>query len=167
MAKCRECSISMGYAESQAASQYNGLCITCHVKHRVQTKIITAKDPGMSATQRSTENVFNKFQDMLVTTESITNIRIKARCGIITTDFHYEFKTTPVIKRLWNFVRKKPEKKSDFLQQAIEMAMLELKAKAIRLDANAIIGLSVDYIVLGDFKKNGLIVSLVGTGIKI
>jgi hypothetical protein len=25
----------------------------------------------------------------------------------------------------------------------------------------------VDYIVLGDFKKNGLIVSLVGTGIKI
>lgn len=167
MAKCRECSISMGYAESQAASQYNGLCITCHVKHRVQTKIITAKDPGMSATQRSTENVFNKFQDMLVTTESITNIRIKARCGIITTDFHYEFKTTPVIKRLWNFLRKKPEKKSDFLQQAIEMAMLELKAKAIRLDANAIIGLSVDYIVLGDFKKNGLIVSLVGTGIKI
>ena len=167
MAKCRECSISMGYAESQAASQYNGLCITCHVKHRVQTKIITAKDPGMSATQRSTENVFNKFQDMLVTTESITNIRIKARCGIITTDFHYEFKTTPVIKRLWNFLRKKPEKKSDFLQQAIEMAMLELKAKAIRLDANAIIGLSVDYIVLGDFKKNGLIVSLLGTGIKI
>ena len=157
----------MGYAESQAASQYNGLCITCHVKHRVQTKIITAKDPGMSATQRSTENVFNKFQDMLVTTESITNIRIKARCGIITTDFHYAFKTTPVIRRLWNFLRKKPEKKSDFLQQAIEMAMLELKAKAIRLDANAIIGLSVDYIVLGDFKKNGLIVSLVGTGIKI
>ena len=157
----------MGYAESQAASQYNGLCITCHVKHRVQTKIITAKDPGMSVTQRSTENVFNKFQDMLVTTESTTNLRIKARCGVITTDFHYEFKQTPVIKRVWNFLRKKPEKKSDFLQQAIEMAMLELKAKAIRLDANAIIGLSVDYIVLGDFKKNGLIVSLVGTGIKI
>ena len=62
---------------------------------------------------------------------------------------------------------KKQEKKSDFLQQAIEIAMLELKAKAIRLDANAIIGLSVDYVVMGDFKKNGLIVLLVGTGIKI
>ena len=167
MAKCRECSISMGYAESKAASQYNGMCITCHVKHRVQTKIITAKDPGITTTQRSTENVFNKFQDMLVTTESTTNIRIKARCGIVTTDFHYEFKSTPALKRIWNFLLKKQEKKSDFLQQAIEMAMLELKAKAIRLDANAIIGLSVDYLVLGDFKKNGLIVSLVGTGIKI
>jgi uncharacterized protein YbjQ (UPF0145 family) len=157
----------MGYAESQAASQYNGMCITCHVKHRVPTKIITAKVPGISTTQRSTENEFNKFQDMLVTTESTTNIRIKARCGIVTTDFHYEFKSTPVLKRIWNFLLKKQEKKSDFLQQAIEMAMLELKAKAIRLDANAIIGLSVDYLVLGDFKKNGLIVSLVGTGIKI
>ena len=157
----------MGYAESQAASQYNGLCITCHVKHRVQTKIITAKDPGITTTQRSTENVFNKFQDMLVTTESTTNIRIKARCGIVTTDFHYEFKSTPALKRIWNFFFFLQEKKSDFLQQAIEMAMLELKAKAIRLDANAIIGLSVDYLVLGDFKKNGLIVSLVGTGIKI
>jgi uncharacterized protein YbjQ (UPF0145 family) len=71
------------------------------------------------------------------------------------------------MKRAWNFLRKKPEKKSDFLQQAIEMAMLELKAKAIRLDANAIVGLSVDYIVLGDLKRNGIIVSLVGTGIKI
>ena len=71
------------------------------------------------------------------------------------------------IKRLWNFLFKKQEKKTDFLQQAIEIAMLELKAKAIRLDANAIIGLSVDYVVLGDFKKNGLIVSLVGTGIKL
>ena len=103
MAKCRECSISMGYAESQAASQYNGLCITCHVKQRVQTKIITAKDPGMSTTQRSTENVFNKFQDMLVTTESTINIRIKARCGVITTDFHYEFKTSSSHKAFVEF----------------------------------------------------------------
>ena len=167
MAKCRECSISMGYAQSQAALQYNGLCITCHVKERVQTKIITAKDPALSSTQRSTENVFSKFQDMLVTTESSINLRIKARYGIVTTDFHYKFKTIPFTQRAWNFLRKKSEKKSDFLQQAIEMAMLELKAKAIRLDANAIIGLSVDYIVLGDLKKNGLIVSLVGTCIKI
>ncbi len=156
----------MGYAESQAASQYNGLCITCHVKHRVQTKIITAKDPGISTIQRSTENVFNKFQDMLVTTESTINLRIKARCGVVTTDFHYEFKSAPVLKRLWNFLLKKQEKKTDFLQQAIEIAMLELML-CNQLDANAIIGLSVDYVVLGDFKKNGLIVSLVGTGIKL
>ena len=102
----------MGYAESQAASQYNGLCITCHVKHRVQTKIITAKDPGISTIQRSTENVFNKFQDMLVTTESTTNIRIKARCGVVTTDFHYEFKSAPVHKTFMEFFVKKTRKKN-------------------------------------------------------
>jgi len=167
LGKCRDCSISMGYAESQAALNYNGLCITCHVKERVHTKIVTSKDPAVSSTQKSTETVFNKFQDMLVTTENTVNLRIKGRCGVITTDFHYKFKTPPITRRIWNTLRAKPEKKVDFLQESIEFAMLELKAKAIRLEANAIVGLSVDYLVLGDIKKNGVIVSLIGTGIKI
>ena len=64
-------------------------------------------------------------------------------------------------------MRKSPQKKTDFLQESIEMAMLELKSKAIRLEANCIIGLTVDYIVLGDFKKDGIIISLMGTGVTI
>jgi hypothetical protein len=35
------------------------------------------------------------------------------------------------------------------------------------LEANCIIGLTVDYIVLGDFKKDGIIISLMGTGVII
>ena len=167
MAKCRDCSISMGYAESQAAQSYNGLCITCHVKERVQTKVITSKEPVFSLGQRSTETVFNKFQDMLITTESSTNLKIKKRCGIVSTDFHYQFKTTSIFKRISNILRSKPEKKADFLQECIELAMLELKSKAIRVDANCVIALNIDYIVLGDIKKGGLIVSLVGTGVKV
>ena len=167
MAKCRDCSVSMGYAESQAAQSYNGLCITCHVKERVQTKVMTSKDPVFSTTQKSTETVFNKFQDMLVTTESSINLRIKGRCGVVSTDFHYYFIKTPFLKRVWGFLRSKPQKKTDFLQESIELAMLELKAKAISVEANGIIGLSVEFIVLGDFKKGGLIISLMGTGVKI
>ena len=45
--------------------------------------------------------------------------------------------------------------------------MLELKSKAIRADANGIIGLQVEYVVLGDLKKNGILISLVGTAVKI
>ena len=45
--------------------------------------------------------------------------------------------------------------------------MLELKSKAIRLDANGIIGLQIDYISAGEFAKNGIIISLVGTAIKL
>ena len=167
MAKCRDCAVSMGYAESQAAQSYNGLCITCHVKDRVQTKVMTSKDPVFSTTQKSTETILNKFEDMLVTTESSINLRIKARCGIISTDFHYSFEKKPLVKKAWNYFRSSPIKKTDFLQESIELAILELKAKAIRVEANGIIGLNVEYLVLGDLRKDGLIISLVGTGIKI
>jgi uncharacterized protein YbjQ (UPF0145 family) len=167
LAKCRDCSTKMGYAESQAAQNYNGLCITCHVKDRVQTRVLTSQEPVLSSTQKSTEIVLNKFQDMLVTTETSFNLNIKKRCGVISTDFHYEFKRTPLLKKIWNALRGTPEKSSDFLQESLEMAMLEIKSKAIRLEANCIIGLNVDYIVLGDFKKDGLIISLMGTCVKV
>ena len=167
MAKCRDCSTKMGYAESQAAQNYNGLCITCHVKDRVQTRVLTSQEPVFSSTQKSTETVLNKFQDMLVTTETSFNLNIKKRCGVISTDFHYEFKKTPLFKKIWNALRGKPEKSTDFLQESLEMAMLEIKSKAIRLEANCIIGLNVDYIVLGDFRKDGLIISLMGTCVKV
>ncbi len=167
MAKCRDCSTKMGYAESQAAQNYNGLCITCHVKDRVKTRVLTSQEPVLSATQKSTEIVLNKFQEMLVTTETSLNLNIKKRCGVISTDFHYEFKRTPLLKKIWNVLRGTPEKSSDFLQESLEMAMLEIKSKAIRLEANCIIGLNVDYIVLGDFRKDGLIISLMGTCVKV
>ena len=167
MAKCRDCAVNMGYAESQAAKNYNGLCITCHVKDRVQTKVLTSKEPVFSTTQKSTETIFNKFEDMLVTTESSINLRIKARCGIISTDFHYSFKKISFFTKVWNFFRSTPIKKTDFLQESIELAMLELKAKAIRVEANCIIGLNIEYLALGDLRKDGLIISLIGTGIKI
>ena len=167
MAKCRDCAVPMGYAESQAAQSYNGLCITCHVKDRVQTKVMTSKDPVFSTTQKSTETILNKFEDMLVTTESSINLRIKARCGIISTDFHYSFEKKSLVKKDWSFFRSNPIKKTDFLQESIELAILELKAKAIRVEENGIIGLNVEYLFLGDLRKDGLFISLVGTGIKI
>ena len=167
MAKCSECSISMGYAESQAAINYGGLCITCHVKDRVQTKVLTAKDPALSTTQKSTEIVYSKFEDMLMTTETNINLRIKQRVGIVTSDFLFMLPKVGTKAIISNFFRKKSRKQSNFLSDAIELAMLELKSKAIRLDANGIIGLQVDYISVGDFAKNGTIISLVGTAVKV
>ena len=167
MAKCSECSISMGYAESQAAINYGGLCITCHVKNRVQTKVMTSKDPALSTTQKSTEIVFSKFEDMLMTTEVNLNLRIKQRVGIVTSDFLFEIPKVSTKELISKFFRKKLRKQSNFFNEAIELAMLELKSKAIRLDANGIIGLQIDYISVGDFAKNGIIIALVGTAIKL
>ena len=157
----------MGYAESQAAINYGGLCITCHVKNRVQTKVMTSKDPALSTTQKSTEIVFSKFEDMLITTEANLNVRIKQRVGIVTSDFLFEIPKVSIKELISKFFRKKSRKQSNFLNEAIELAMLELKSKAIRLDANGIIGLQIDYISAGEFAKNGIIISLVGTAIKL
>lgn len=167
MAKCSECSISMGYAESQAAINYGGLCITCHVKNRVQTKVMTSKDPALSTTQKSTEIVFNKFEDMLMTTETNLNLRIKQRVGLVTSDFLFELPKVSTKALISKFFRKKSKKQNNLFNDAIELAMLELKSKAIRLDANGIIGLQIDFIAVGDFAKNGIIISLVGTAIKL
>ena len=157
----------MGYAESQAAINYGGLCITCHVKNRVQTKVMTSKDPALSTTQKSTEIVFSKFEDMLMTTEANLNLRIKQRVGIVTSDFLFEIPKVSTKELISKFFRKKSRKQSNFFNEALELAMLELKSKAIRLDANGIIGLQIDYISVGDFAKNGIIISLVGTAIKL
>ena len=167
MAKCSECSISMGYAESQAALNHGGLCITCHVKNRVQTKVMTAKDPALSTTQKSTEIVFNKFEDMLMSTETNINLRVKQRVGIVTSDFLFEIPKVGTKELISKFFRKKSRKRSNFFSEAIELAMLELKSKAIRLDANGIIGLQIDYVAVGDFAKNGIIISLFGTAVKL
>ena len=157
----------MGYAESQAAINYGGLCITCHVKNRVQTKVMTSKDPALSTTQKSTEIVFSKFEDMLMTTETNLNLRIKQRVGVVTSDFLCELPKINAKQVFIKIFQKKSKKQSNFLHDAVELAMLELKSKAIRLDANGIIGLQVDYIPVSDFAKNGIIVSLVGTAVKV
>ena len=157
----------MGYAESQAAINYGGLCITCHVKNRVQTKVMTSKDPALSTTQKSTEIVFSKFEDMLITTEANLNLSIKQRVGIVTSDFLFFIPKLSTKELISKFFRKKSRKRSNFFSEAIELAMLELKSKAIRLDANGIIGLQIDYISVGDLAKNGIIISLVGKAIKL
>ena len=77
----------MGYSESQVAQNYKGLCITCYVKERVESKIMTGKEPVIPSTQKSIETVFNKFEEILVTTEVSTNLNIKSRIGIVSAEF--------------------------------------------------------------------------------
>ena len=116
---------------------------------------------------KSTFESRNEYRDMLMTTEANLNLRIKQRVGIVTSDFLFEIPKVSTKELISKFFRKKSRKQSNFFNEAIELAMLELKSKAIRLDANGIIGLQIDYISVGDFAKNGIIISLVGTAVKL
>ena len=167
MAKCDGCSVKMGYSESQASQNYNGLCITCYVKERVESKILTGKEPVLTSAQKSIETVFNKFADILVTTEVSTNLNIKSRLGIVSAEFYFTKQKASWISGVVNIIRRRKSKKPDALGQSLELAILDLKSKAIQQDANGIVGLNIDLVPLGMRRNDDILVSVVGTAVKI
>ena len=44
---------------------------------------MTGKEPVIASTQKSIETVFNKFEDIIVTTEAGTDLNVKSRIGIV------------------------------------------------------------------------------------
>lgn len=167
MAKCDRCSIKMGFSESQVAQSYNGLCITCYVKERVESKILTGKEPTIPSTQKSIETVFNKFEDILVTTEASTNLTVKSRIGIVSAEFYFSNRRSSWISSLFNKIRRRRPKRPDALSQSLELAILELKSKAIQQEANCVLGLSIDLVPLGMRRNDDILVSVIGTAVKI
>jgi len=167
LAKCGSCSIKMGYSESQVAQNYKGLCITCYVKERVESKIMTGKEPVIPSTQKSIETVFNKFEEILVTTEVSSNLNIKSRIGIVSAEFCFTNQKLTWITWLVNILLRRKAKKQDALSQSLELAILDLKSKAIQQEANCIVGLTIDLVPLGMRRNDDILVSVVGTAVKI
>ena len=157
----------MGYSESQVSQNYNGLCITCYVKERVETKIMTGKEPVIASSQKSIETVFNKFEEILVTTEVSTNLNIKSRIGIVSAEFCFTNQKLTWITWLVNILLRRKAKKQDALSQSLELAILDLKSKAIQQEANCIVGLTIDLVPLGMRRNDDILVSVVGTAVKI
>ena len=157
----------MGYSESQVAQNYKGLCITCYVKERVESKIMTGKEPVIPSTQKSIETVFNKFEEILVTTEVSTNLNIKSRIGIVSAEFCFTNQKLTWITWLVNILLRRKAKKQDALSQSLELAILDLKSKAIQQEANCIVGLTIDLVPLGMRRNDDILVSVVGTAVKI
>ena len=83
MAKCLECNTRMGFTESNVAREHEGLCVACHVKSLVKDKVAAANKPHRPTNVKSIDNLFNKYEDMLVTCETAVNFRIRKRHGIV------------------------------------------------------------------------------------
>ena len=58
MASCLECNVKMGYSETNASRNHDGLCIACYVKSLVKTKINAANNTKKPTNARfsATEN---------------------------------------------------------------------------------------------------------------
>ena len=167
MASCVECNVKMGYSETNASRNHDGLCIACYVKSLVKTKINAANTTKKPTNARSLDHLFEKFESITLTSETAPNIRVRKRLGIV----HGEATLTgnPHEKpRLLDRLRRKkrsPEN-NNILKKVIEEANVELKANAIKQGANAVFGYNMSLTTTMFGSKNYVIVSVTGTAVE-
>jgi hypothetical protein len=128
----------MGYTESNVARDHEGMCVACYVKSLVKTKVEVANSSRRPSNVKSLDNYFEKFENILVTSELNTNLR----------------------------VRKKVPGNHQSLRKVIEEADIELKANAIKRGANAILGYSMELTNAYLEHQNYVIVSVSGTAVE-
>ena len=167
MASCVECNIKMGYSETNASRNHDGLCIACYVKSLVKTKVNAANNTKKPTNSRSLDHLFEKFENITLTSETAPNLRVRKRFGIV----HGEatFTGTPHEKRklLDRLKRKKKSvENNSILKNIIEEANVELKANAIKLGANAVLGYDMNLTTTAFGSKNYVIVSVTGTAVE-
>ena len=167
MASCAECNTKMGYTESNVARDHDGMCVACYVKSLVKTKVDVANSSRRPSNVKSLDNYFEKFENILVTSELNTNLRVRKRFGIV----HGEATLTSSPHKkdtTWRslFIRKKVSSNHQSLRKVIEEADIELKANAIKRGANAILGYSIDLTNAYLEHQNYVIVSVSGTAVE-
>ena len=167
MASCAGCNIKMGYTESNVARDYEGMCVACYVKSLVKTKVDVANSSRRPSNVKSIDSYFEKFENIVVTSELSTNMRVRKRFGVV----HGEATLTSSphqgetgLKKL--FSRKKSSNNHGTLRKVIEEADVELKANAIRRGANAILGYSITISNAYLEHQNYVIVAVSGTAVE-
>ena len=167
MASCVECKVTMGYSETNASRNHEGMCIACYVKSLVKTKVNAANKSQKPTNAKSLDNLFEKFENILVTSETATNLRVRKRFGIV----HGEatFAGTPHEKpKLFARLRRrrKSDQNNNIFKKVVEEANIELKANAIKQGANAILGYDLNLTSTSFGSKDYVIVSVTGTAVE-
>ena len=167
MASCAECKVSMGYSETNASRNHDGMCIACYVKSLVKSKVSAANKTLAPTNARSLDNLFEKFQTITVTSETAPNLRVRKRFGIVhgeatlTGNPHEKPKFLDWLRR-----KKKSVDNNNVFKKIIEEANVELKANAIKRGANAILGYDMNLTTTTFGSKNYVIVSVTGTAVE-
>ena len=167
MSQCAECKISMGFTEYNVAREHKGLCVSCHVKSLVKEKVAAANKPHRPTNVRSIDNLFSKFEDMLVTSETAMNLRIRKRFGVVHGEGIFVIESQSLFKKLLSvFIKRYRVIDRKTLKTAISDALIELKAAALKAGGNAIVGYDIQYTNVIFKSKEHVIVSVSGTSVE-
>ena len=167
MSHCAECKISMGFTESNVAREHKGLCVACHVKSLVKEKVAAANKPHRPTNVKSIDNLFSKFEDMLVTSETAMNLRIRKRFGVVHGEGIFVIESQSLFKKLLSvFMKRYRVIDRKTLKTAVSDALIELKAAALKAGGNAIVGYDIQYTNVIFKSKEHVIVSVSGTSVE-
>jgi len=167
MSQCAECKVSMGFTESNVAREHKGLCVACHVKSLVKEKVAAANKPHRPTNVRSIDNLFSKFEDMLVTSETAMNLRIRKRFGVVHGEGIFVIESQSFVKKFLSvFIKRYRVIDRKTLKTAVSDALIELKAAALKAGGNAIVGYNIQYTNVNFKSKEHVIVSVSGTSVE-
>ena len=167
MGQCVECKISMGFTETNVAREHKGLCVACHVKSLVKQKVSAANKPHSPTNVKSIDNLFTKFEDMLITSETSSNLRIRKRFGIVHGEGIFVVEENSFVKKILSiFIKRFRTIDRKTFKNAIEDAIVELKAASLKAGGNAVVGYNIQYNNCMFGSKEHVIVSVSGTSVE-
>ena len=167
MGQCVECKISMGFTETNVAREHKGLCVACHVKSLVKQKVSAANKPHSPTNVKSIDNLFTKFEDMLITSETSSNLRIRKRFGVVHGEGIFVVEENSFVKKIISvFIKRFRTIDRKTFKNAIEDAIVELKAASLKAGGNAIVGYNIQYNNCMFGSKEHVIVSVSGTSVE-
>ena len=167
MGQCVECKISMGFTETNVAREHKGLCVACHVKSLVKQKVSAANKPHSPTNVKSIDNLFTKFEDMLITSETSSNLRIRKRFGVVHGEGIFVVEQNSFVKKILSiFIKRFRTIDRKTFKNAIEDAIVELKAASLKAGGNAIVGYNIQYNNCMFGSKEHVIVSVSGTSVE-
>ena len=149
------------------AREHKGLCVACHVKSLVKEKVAAANKPHRPTNVRSIDNLFSKFEDMLVTSETAMNLRIRKRFGVVHGEGVFVIESQSFLKKFLSvFIKRYRVIDRKTLKTAISEALIELKAAALKAGGNTIVGYNIQYTNVNFKSKEHVIVSVSGTSVE-
>ena len=155
MAACATCGKNMNFLNSGDGIS----CSACLQKE--------ANKPS-AAELEATRNFDERIAKILVTTEHTVDFAIKERIAVVTAECAYGLNIfKDVFASVRNLVGGRSKTLQDSMRNSRETVLYELKLEANRVGADAVIGVDLDYVQIGDNGWNMVLLVASGTAVRL
>ena len=167
MAACKECGKKLGFLQGA-----DGLCPDCRLQSMRNNVLLERPLPIVvqqtAKMEKEAEDQRKSFENIILTTESTSDLKILRRIEIITAECAFGMH---VFKDLFAGIRDivggRSEAVENTMRDARRTALFELRKEAYRVGANAVVGVSLNYVELGGHGSNMILLVSSGTAVEL